>query len=116
VSEYVGHVWRVRPGQGEAYRTRHARIWPELEKVLHEAGVTTYTIYQWGEVLFSHMEVDDFDRMVERFNGDPVAQSWEAEMADLIEYPDPDPNGWPTRLLEVWCLPAPEGPGPGTSR
>jgi L-rhamnose mutarotase len=107
VSERIGNVWRVLPGQAEAYRARHARIWPELEALFHEAGVTTYTIYLWGEILFSHIEVEDYERMVERFNGDPVAQRWEVEMADLIEYPDPDPNGWPTRLVEVWSLPPP---------
>jgi L-rhamnose mutarotase len=104
MSERVGNVFRVRPGMAEAYRTRHATIWPELEAVLHEAGVTTYVIYLWGEIIFSHMDVDDYAQMVERFNGDPVAQRWEAAMADLIEYPELDPNGWPIRLSEVWSL------------
>jgi L-rhamnose mutarotase len=49
------------------------------------------------------MEVDDYDRMVERFNGDPVAQRWEEEMADLIEYPE-GRDGWPRILDEVWSL------------
>jgi L-rhamnose mutarotase len=104
VSERVGNVFRVRPGMAEAYRERHATIWPELEAVLREAGVTTYVIYLWGDVIFSHLEVDDYERMVARFNGDPVAQRWEDEMADLIEYPELDPNGWPIRLTEVWSL------------
>jgi L-rhamnose mutarotase len=102
--ERVGHVWRVKAGMAEEYARRHRAIWPELEQVLRDAGVTTYTIYLWGELVFSHLECDDFERLVERFNGDPVAQRWEEEFSDVIEYPSMDPNGWPERLREVWSL------------
>ena len=102
---YVGNVWRAKPGKIDAYRRFHATVWPELEKLLKEAGISTYVIYAWGDILFSHMEVEDYERMVERFNGDPVAQRWEEEIGDLIEYPDADPEtGWPRRLDEVWAL------------
>jgi L-rhamnose mutarotase len=108
--ERVGHVWRVHPGRGEDYDRRHAEIWPELDALLREAGVKSYTIYRSGEILFSHMEVDDYDALVERFNGDPVAQRWEEEMSELIFYPNADPEtGWPERLREVWDL-GPEPP------
>jgi L-rhamnose mutarotase len=100
----VGHVWRVKPGMAEEYARRHRAIWPELEVVLREAGVTTYTIYLWGEFVFSHLECDDFERLVERFNGDPVARRWEEEFSDVIEYPNADSKGWPERLREVWSL------------
>ena len=43
--------------------------------------------------------------LVERFNGDPIAQRWEREMGDVLEYPNADPEtGWPERLAEVWSL------------
>lgn len=103
--ERVGHVWRVRPGMAEEYRRRHATVWPEIDALLREAGVERYTIYQWGDLVFSHLEVPSFAALVERFNGDPVAQRWEDEMGDVIEYPDADPEtGWPERLPEVWSL------------
>lgn len=101
----IGNVWRAKPGKIEEYKRVHAKTWPELDVVLREAGITTYVIYAFDDVLFSHMEVDDYDRMIERFNGDPVAQRWEEEMAELIEYPDADPKtGWPRMLEEVWSL------------
>jgi L-rhamnose mutarotase len=103
--ERIGHVWRVKPGLAGEYARRHAQIWPELDSLLREAGVHTYTIYAWGEILFSHMEVDDYARMVERFNEDPVAQLWEREFGEILEYPNADPEtGWPERLLEIWSL------------
>lgn len=101
----IGHVWRAKPGKIDEYRRAHATIWPELEQMLHEAGITSYVIYAWHDILFSHMEVADYDAMVERFNGDPVAQRWEEHMSDLIEYIESDPEtGWPRVLDEVWAL------------
>lgn len=103
--ERVGQVWRVRPGKAEEYDRRHATVWPELEALLREAGVESFVIYRWGDVVFGHMEVADYERLVERFNGDPVAERWETEFAELIEYPNADPDtGWPERLSEVWSL------------
>lgn len=103
--ERVGHVWRVRPGQAEEYRRRHATVWPEIEALLRAAGVERYTIYAWGELVFSHLEVPSYAALVERFNGDPIAQRWEEELADVLEYPNADPEtGWPERLPEVWSL------------
>ncbi len=88
--------------EGRPFVGRAGRL---LDRLLREAGITTYVIYAWGDVLFSHMEVEDYDRMVERFNGDPVAQRWEDEVGELIEYPNADPEtGWPEMLEEVWSL------------
>jgi L-rhamnose mutarotase len=103
--ERVGHVYRVKPGNAADYARRHATIPTQLDALLRETGVHRYTIYLWGETVFTHMEVDDFQAMVDRYNGNPVAESWEAEMGDLIEYPDADPKtGWPHRLEELWNL------------
>jgi L-rhamnose mutarotase len=101
----VGHAWRTKPGKAEEYRRFHATVWPEVERVLRDNGVTTYVIYQWGDVLFSHMEVEDYERMAAAFNASPDAQRWEAAVADMIEYVEADPaTGWPIVLTEVWAL------------
>ena len=101
----IGHVWRVRPGRRDDYVRMHATIWPELDSLLREAGVTSYTIYLWGDIVFSHMEVEDYERLIERFGGDPVGLRWEEQFAEVLEYPNADPrSGWPERLVEVWDL------------
>jgi L-rhamnose mutarotase len=103
--EHVGHVWRIRPGRREEYADRHATVWPELEALLRGAGVNSYVIYAWGEIVFSHMAVEDYERLVELYNGDPIAARWEEAFADLLEYPQADPlSGWPERLQEIWKL------------
>jgi L-rhamnose mutarotase len=105
VSECVGHVWRIRPGRVAEYDERHARVWPELEELMRRAGVSSYSIYRWREIVFSHMEVDDYERLVDLYAGDPVAERWEAEFAELLEFPNADPaSGWPERLHHVWSL------------
>ena len=101
----VGHVWRVRPDQAAEYDRRHAAVWPELEALMRDAGVRRYTIYRWGEVVFSHMEVDDYAGLVARYARNPIAERWEAAFADLLELPNADPEtGWPEQLTEVWSL------------
>jgi L-rhamnose mutarotase len=104
----IGHIWRVKPGCAAEYDRRHAEIWPELTQLFHSVGVREYHIYRWDEILFSHMEVDDYDYLVARYDGNPVAARWEAEMADLVEYPNgAATGGWADRLHHVWSLPAP---------
>jgi L-rhamnose mutarotase len=103
--ERVGHVWRLRPGMGAEYDRRHATVWPELEATMRRAGVTRYSIYRWGEIVFSHMEVADFDQLVDDYATDRVAALWETAFADVIDGAGMDPlTGWPERLTEVWSL------------
>jgi L-rhamnose mutarotase len=104
--ERIGHVWRLRPGTAEEYDRRHQEIWSELAIRLQAEGVHEYHIYRWGEILFSHMTVVDYDALVAGLDGDAVSQEWEEYMADLL-VPEADPNGWPERLVHVWSL----GPG-----
>jgi L-rhamnose mutarotase len=103
--ERIGHAWRTKPGKAEEYRRFHATVWPEVEQVLRDAGVTKYVIYGWGDIVFSYMEVEDYEKMAARFNADPAAQRWERAVGDLIEYVDADPSiGWPIVLEEIWSL------------
>ena len=107
MTERVGHLWRVKPGQADEYRERHRSIWPELAALLRDAGVRSYTIYLHGDLVFSHMEVDDYRRMLEQVATDPLAIRWEEQFAGILEYPDVDSaTGWPLAAVEVWDLQA----------
>ena len=99
----IGHVWRIRDGFEEEYTRRHATVWPALEQRFRELGVSEYSIYRWGNVVFSHMEVDDYDVLVRDYATDPVALAWEEEFGELLEYPN-GVGGWPEQLELVWSL------------
>ena len=36
---------KLNPGQKEAYTKRHNELWPELKKLLKDAGVSEYSIF-----------------------------------------------------------------------
>ena len=101
----IGHVWRIRPGREEEYERRHAEVWPELEALFRRLGVSEYHIYRWDSVVFSHLVVEDYDRLRRNYEQDPVACRWEQEFGDLLTYPNADPEyGWPEQLRHVWSM------------
>ena len=103
--QHIGHVWRVKPGMADEYRRRHATVWPEIDALLRRLGIQSYSIYLWGEIVFSHMDVDDYERLLREEGDAELAARWEAAFADVLEYPNADPEtGWPERLIEVWSL------------
>lgn len=105
MSQHIGHVWRVKDGCVDDYLRRHRTVWPELEALLRDAGVVRYTIYLAGELVFSHMEVRDYAHLVRHLASHPLAARWEEHFADILEYPDADPEtGWPRCAIEVWTL------------
>jgi L-rhamnose mutarotase len=103
--QHVGHVYRVRKGMADEYARRHATVWPEIEALLRRAGVRSFTIYAWGETIFSHMTVEDYEKLVREYNSDPVGARWDEAMSEILEYPNSDPEtGWPEELREIWSL------------
>ena len=104
--QQIGHVWRAKPGKIDEYRRVHAVVWPEVEEALKSAGVTKYITFVFGDYLFSYMEVEDYEAMVEQYNVDPAALKWEKEqVGDLIELIEADPaTGWPIVLPKVWAM------------
>ena len=48
----------LNPGCEAEYSTRHDAIWPELERLLREAGVSNYSIHWDAEtsLLFAYLE------------------------------------------------------------
>lgn len=48
------YAWKavIRDGCLDEYVRRHREIWPELVKVLKEAGICNYSIWNVGNELF----------------------------------------------------------------
>jgi L-rhamnose mutarotase len=84
---------RLHAGQEEEYRRRHDAIWPELEGLLREAGVSDYSIHLDRETgtLFGVLWRRD-DHGMDALPDHPVMRRWWAHMADIMETrPDNEP-------------------------
>jgi L-rhamnose mutarotase len=79
----------LNPGQRDEYKRRHDDIWPELSRLLTEAGVRNYSIFLDAEtnILFAYLERTDDHRMAELPN-EAVMRSWWNFMRDIMRYED----------------------------
>jgi len=102
--ERIGFVMRIRDGQVDEYRRRHAAVWPEMLDELRAAGARNYSIFLRGHDLFGYLEVEDFTAFGGHMAASPVNARWQADMASLID-PLTDPaTGFHQRLDEVFHL------------
>ena len=93
---------KLKPGFEEEYKKRHDEIWPELEKVLSDAGIRNYSIFLDEETLtlFAYQELEDGSEDV---SVNPVVRKWWDYMKDLMEtHPDNAPVEKP--LNEVFHM------------
>jgi L-rhamnose mutarotase len=92
-------------GKEEEYQKRHDAVWPELEKLLKETGISNYSIFLDSETnfLFGVLDVAD-PSALNNLPSHPVMQKWWAYMKDIMESnPDNSPISIPLR--EVFYLP-----------
>ena len=93
---------RVLPGMLEEYIRRHDEIWPEMSKVLDEAGISNYTIWTEGETLFGYYECDSIAHAAKVQAESPVVDRWNAYMKDVMNMEfDPD-TGTAVQLRQVF--------------
>jgi L-rhamnose mutarotase len=92
---------RLNPGTADEYKRRHDAIWPELVALLHEAGVSDYSIHLDEETgtLFGVLWRRD-DHTMDRLPDHPVMRRWWAMMRDIMETrPDGEPVATPLKLM-----------------
>ncbi len=65
------------PGMKQEYKKRHNEIWPELTKLLHDAGIRNYSIHldEGSNTLFGYLEQNEGHD-----DGRPSKTSGDAEM------------------------------------
>lgn len=76
---------RLNPGMADEYERRHDEIFPELVTLLHEAGVSDYSIFLDEETntLFGVMWRRG-NHTVAELPGHPVMRKWWTYMADIM--------------------------------
>ncbi len=75
----------LNPGMKAEYQRRHDEIWPELVDLLHEAGVTDYSIFldEETDVLYGVLWRRK-DHTMAALPQTAVMQKWWAHMADIM--------------------------------
>lgn len=77
---------RLNPGCEDEYRRRHDEIWPELVKLLHEAGVSDYSIHLDEETNFLFGVLwRRADHTMDSLPEHDLMRRWWAHMADIME-------------------------------
>lgn len=73
------------PGKEAEYIRRHDAIWPELIVLLHECGISNYSIHLDRETntLFGYLERRD-DHGMDELPDHPVMRRWWAHMGDIM--------------------------------
>ena len=91
--EQIAFRMMLNPGQAEEYRRRHDEIWPELVSLLHETGISDYSIFLDPETnaLFAVLRRTDHHTM-DALPDHAVMQRWWAFMGDImVTNPDGSP-------------------------
>src|SRR5262245_7264678 len=79
------YLMTLKPGCQEEYERRHNPIWPELQAVLKEHGVSNYSIFldRKTDRLFAYAEIES-EAWWQQIAQNEVCQRWWAHMKDLM--------------------------------
>ena len=100
----IAFKMKLFEGNVEEYKKRHNPIWPELEEVLKNHGVITYSIYldKDTNILFGYAEIEDLKKWDEVANTE-VCRKWWDYMAPLMEVNE-DKSPVSRGLMEVFHI------------
>ncbi len=92
-------------GFEEEYKKRHNEIWPELQSLLKESGISDYSIFldKTTNNLFGVMKAEDSAKLAD-LPSSPFMQKWWKYMSDIMET-SPDNSPVQISLEEVFYLP-----------
>ncbi len=84
--EHMAWKGRIKPGCKAEYQRRHAEIWPEMVKVLKEAGICNYSIFYCKDELFGYYECEKGVDYAEKVQAEsPIVDRWNEYMKDILE-------------------------------
>lgn len=97
-------VMSVDAGAEQEYEKRHNPIWPELEKVLKDHGVSNYSIFLHPETrqLFAYVEIESDERWA-AIASTGICQKWWRHMGEVMPS-NPDHSPVALSLREVFHL------------
>lgn len=77
---------KLKPGNIPEYKKRHDEIWPELAKVIRDAGISDYSIFldEDSLTLFAVLKQSEPEKAA-ALPRNPVVRKWWDYMAPLME-------------------------------
>ncbi|MDV6331101.1 L-rhamnose mutarotase [Asticcacaulis sp. 201] len=102
--ETIAFTMQLKSGFEAEYQKRHDDIWPELSALLHEAGVSDYSIFLDPQSLklFGVLKRRPGHGM-DDLPAHPVMKKWWAYMADIMDT-NPDNSPVQTQLTPVFYM------------
>jgi len=101
------YAWtaKIIKGKEEEYKKRHDEIWPELVKLLKEAGISNYSIWVDGNTLFGYYECEKgIAYASETQKNSPIVDKWNEYMKDVMVMEMDPVTGAQPQLKEVFYL------------
>ncbi len=103
--ERHGQLIGIGKEQIEAYEAYHADVWPEVAAMISACHIHNYSIYRFGELLFSYFEYigENFDVDMEKMAADEMTQKWWAVQKPLQKpLPERAEGEWWAEMKEVF--------------
>ena len=99
-----GKLYRIRPESIPEYKKAHDEIWPEMKKLIKEAGFKNYTIFARKDgTLFAYWEHDNLEEGFKIMNASEVRPRWEEYMNKFFIKSEPSIVGPEYEdLEEMW--------------
>lgn len=91
----------------EEYERLHADVWPKVLDRLRLSNMANYSIYRYGELLFSYLEYagTDLDADHAAIAADDATREWWAVCEPLQRpLPDREPGEWWKAIPEIFHL------------
>lgn len=96
---------QVKPDRLEEYTRRHAEVWPDMLRALHETGWHNYSLFLREDgLLIGYFETPDLDSAVRGMQQREVNDRWQAEMGEFFVDLDVPPDLGFLELTEVFHL------------
>ena len=97
---------QVRPDRLDEYRDRHAAVWPDMLRALHETGWHNYSLFLRDDgLLIGYLETESLEQAQQGMADREVNARWQAEMADFfVGLEDGRPDTGFAELVEVFHL------------
>lgn len=101
------YAWKATllDGQLHEYKRRHDEIWPEMKKLLSDAGIVNYTIWNVGNELFGYYECTKGIAFAAKLQSESeIVAKWNEYMKDVMVM-DTDPEtGAQPQLIKMFEL------------